>query len=345
MAPEQAEGKGVDHRCDVYSLGVVAYEMLTGRLPFTGDSPLAILLKHVSEPLPVPAPEQLPEPLLKAIQKAAAKDPSDRWASAGAFTRALESGLESTSVSLSAPGLNAGRLRIVIATAALLVVAATAWIAFTPSPSAPAQPSPAGVAQADVSSKPEAAPVAPPLPAPQLPPARVARPSPANGASIDDQVLVSASLSRGAPPPRDTIASALPEIAAEPAPATSMTNPTIDPPAAPGAADERPLPPAAGAAPPQSPSGEAVVPPRRTRTVSPTYPDVARAAEIEGDVVLQATVGADGAVSDIVVVRRVHPLLDAAAVAAVRQYEYTPGRRNGVPVAVRIRTTVSFKLR
>ena len=362
MAPEQAEGKAVDHRCDVYSLGVVAYEMLTGQLPFTGDSPLAVLLKHVSEPLPVPAPKQLPERLLKAIQKAAAKDPSDRWASAGAFTRALASSLEPDNVSQSTPDLNATvetdgprrlligaeRQHIVIATVALIVAGATAWLSFTLWPSAPTQPATTEIAQVDVSRKPEAAPVVPPVtapaPAPPPPPVRGTQP-PRTTASTDDQVFVSAGSPQRSALSRDTTPSAPPENPAETAPTTSVTTQTGAPPPAPGVVDDRPQPPGAGVVPPQSPSGEDVIPPSRTRTVPPTYPDVARAAEIEGDVVLQATVGADGAVSDVVVVRRVHPLLDAAAVAAVRQYEYAPGRRNGVPVAVRIRTTVSFKLR
>jgi protein TonB len=78
--------------------------------------------------------------------------------------------------------------------------------------------------------------------------------------------------------------------------------------------------------------------------VSPDYPAVARAAELEGDVVLRAIVGPDGKVSDVEVLQSVHPVLDDAARKAVLRYEYTPGRRNGIPEPVMIRITVSFRL-
>ena len=70
-----------------------------------------------------------------------------------------------------------------------------------------------------------------------------------------------------------------------------------------------------------------------------------RAAALEGDVLVQAIVGADGKVSDVHVLQAVHPVLDEAARKAVQQYEYTPGRRNGIPESAVTRITVSFRLR
>lgn len=95
MAPEQASSKNVDHRADLYALGVVLYEMLTGRRPYEGDTPLAVIIKHASEPLPRPtrfAPD-VPEKIEYILLKALAKKPEDRYADMAAFAEALEGAL------------------------------------------------------------------------------------------------------------------------------------------------------------------------------------------------------------------------------------------------------------
>ena len=81
FSPEQAQGLGVDGRSDVYALGVVLYEMVTGRPPFSADTPVAIAYKHVSE-APVPPSEiepRVPEALEAIILRAMAKQPGDRY--------------------------------------------------------------------------------------------------------------------------------------------------------------------------------------------------------------------------------------------------------------------------
>jgi formylglycine-generating enzyme required for sulfatase activity/predicted Ser/Thr protein kinase len=90
MAPEQARGASPDGRSDTYALGVIAYEMLTGRVPFTAATPMAVLIKHLLEPIPAPRKEDVPEPVARALLKCLAKHPEDRWESPTAFVRALE---------------------------------------------------------------------------------------------------------------------------------------------------------------------------------------------------------------------------------------------------------------
>jgi serine/threonine-protein kinase len=94
MSPEQAVGdRDIDGRTDVYSLGVVAYQMLTGRVPFTAGNSMALLLKHVSErPRPIlDLRPETPAPLAEAVERALAKTPETRWPTASAFRDAIVS--------------------------------------------------------------------------------------------------------------------------------------------------------------------------------------------------------------------------------------------------------------
>jgi tRNA A-37 threonylcarbamoyl transferase component Bud32 len=103
MAPEQAMAGVVDNRADIYALGIVAYEMLTGRVPFAADTPVAVLMKHVQDPIPVPSTRDVPEPLMRALLKALAKRPEDRWPTAVAFVKALAEGLGQATTASALP--------------------------------------------------------------------------------------------------------------------------------------------------------------------------------------------------------------------------------------------------
>lgn len=84
FSPEQAQGKNVDPRSDLYSLGIVLFEMVTGRPPFIGDSPVAIAYKHVQEspPRPTSLNPAIPKPLESVIARLLAKNPAQRYPSA-----------------------------------------------------------------------------------------------------------------------------------------------------------------------------------------------------------------------------------------------------------------------
>ncbi len=91
MSPEQAAGNPIDHRCDVYALGVVLYEMLVGDRPFVAETPIGVLLMHLQDEPPslLDARPDLPLAVAEVLEKALVKDPNERYSSAGELARAF----------------------------------------------------------------------------------------------------------------------------------------------------------------------------------------------------------------------------------------------------------------
>jgi serine/threonine protein kinase len=105
MSPEQGLGQSGDHRADIYSLGVMLYQLVTGGVPYEADTPVAVVLKHVNEALPAPSERnpEIPEAVERIIYKAMAKAPENRYQSVADFTKHLDSLIVSTTLVLERP--------------------------------------------------------------------------------------------------------------------------------------------------------------------------------------------------------------------------------------------------
>lgn len=96
FSPEQAKGDDVDQRSDIYSLGIVLYEMITGTIPFEGESALDLAMKHIKSPLPDPRNinPRVSVEIIDIIKKACAKEPKNRYQNARAMGTALKNAIE-----------------------------------------------------------------------------------------------------------------------------------------------------------------------------------------------------------------------------------------------------------
>ena len=109
MSPEQAQGHRVDFRSDIYALGIVVYEIFTGRVPFRGETPISTILKHLHDPPPLDPPEaeSIPAAVRSVLRRCLEKSPADRFPSARDVAEALRG---ARSPSFRKPPSNSSRL-------------------------------------------------------------------------------------------------------------------------------------------------------------------------------------------------------------------------------------------
>jgi YVTN family beta-propeller protein len=136
MAPEQIEGKTVDGRADVYSLGCVLFECLTGEPPYRKGSDVALMWAHVQEPPPAPSSRRpdLPRSLDAVVVRAMAKAPDQRYRSAGELARAAQEALGPTRPSATAPppSHRPARIWLLVAAGVAVVAAVALLLVFLP---------------------------------------------------------------------------------------------------------------------------------------------------------------------------------------------------------------------
>jgi eukaryotic-like serine/threonine-protein kinase len=329
MSPEQLRGDEVDFRSDLYSLGVVAYELFTGSPPFRGDTPVATIVKQLQDAPDLALPA-LPRALRSVLARALAKSPEDRYATADEMGRALEAASE-------APGpggvpVRAGTggslfdetcpvppralpermpiLRMAVAQAAL--AALVVHLVSAGGVSSAQAPAPLSLVSSTSST---------PVPAPSPTPSPVA-PSPV--VSVAARPVPIPSLPRATPVPTP-----LPDA-----------GPALPP------ADATPLAPV-----PQRPSVDAArvydeeevdVKPRRIAGTTGAYPEWGPKLPKGKSVSITASyvVTEEGLVTDIRVERGGGVL--EAVLPEISRWKYEPGTKDGVPVKVRVRMKHTF---
>ena len=342
MSPEQVRAAPLDARSDIYSFGIVLFELFTGRVPFRGDTPMSTMLKHLEDPPPLDGPVVAlwPPDLRHILHRTLAKTPEDRYPSTRALLadlRHLRASLEDASTESRAVsvvyhrGLRFGRLSLVVAPG-LLIAAAIAHLVLPRPGSEVLAPNP-------LPTPPPTTMEMTPVPAAGPPPTSPSRTlTPPNRRSPVERVPVATeslqSPTTTLPPPPPSTAPP-PTTVPPPVEAATPTPPTTLP-VHPGqlfAADD-----------------PEVVPPTCMDCPLP-YSPIAERLGLQGEVVVEILVDEDGHVATPTIVEvRVSPdnqevrkHAKELAVNTVSKRRYKPATKRGVPGKFHIKVTIKFQ--
>ena len=332
MSPEQVRAMPLDARSDIYSFGIVLFELFTGRVPFRGETPMTTMLKHLEAAPPLDGPEValVPPDLVPILRRALAKDPDDRYPTTRALLadlRRLRASLvDQTTDSIPAPpGARGLRFWLPILLAATFGVY---LLLLGPSIEKPPVPSP------PTSVTPTATPTPPPPPSTlppttSPPPPKSSRPGPATTTASPT------------PKPPLTPPTTVPEVVVTlpPTPTTTVTIPETTTTTLPTTTTTT-LPSQPGQL--FSMDDPEVVRPVCKDCPTP-YSPIAERLGLQGDVVLDVFVDENGQVVDAVATRGDDVLKDIAQ-RAVKKWRYKPATKRGVPGKVHITITVRFQL-
>jgi TonB family protein len=367
MSPEQVCGAPLDARSDIYSLGIVLYELFTGRVPFRAPTRWEVMNQQVGSPPPFGADvlSMLPEPLVPVLRKALAKVPAERYASAAELGRALRAAQQQLSPTTETRtqtrppitwllGPMAARIADRLTQGALFALALLAAVALVllflrRAPAADPLLVPR-TAAASVPASPSASTPSPPLPATPGPVATPDSGAGPRGSAAPERASRPRAF-RAAPPP-PAVASA--EVASPAVVTTTTTLPTTT------TTTTTPVPEAA-AAPPQQPTPTPVHkrPPTRGDWLDENDPDVvlsecgqqpvrysaqAESLGVHGHVLVEMVIDEDGRVTEPRVLRSPDPVLTRLALDNLKRWNCRPATRLGVPGKIRTKIGIDFVL-
>jgi TonB family protein len=316
MSPEQVMGWPLDARSDIYSFGIVLFELFTGQVPFHGSNRAATMRKHIEEPLPLRGPlaQLLPTPLVYVLERALAKDPDQRYADVAELIRDLERARDSLKTDTLDAVPDALPLRWLLPAFAL--VAGVVFFELTAQhPPEEARPVPSTIPPPTTSA-------AILSPSPTLRPIPMAKPS---------RLAANPRTSPPGPSPTATITNTTTTTTLPPT--TMATVPTTTLPARMAAMPASPIP-----------SKPVETRPECLSCPPPPYPPAAEKYGLAGSVTLEVTIDEKGNVTDTRVLSG-HSAFRAAAQKVVRGWRFVPATRDGVPVKYTLTQVVEFTQR